>query len=208
MNAALLCLLTIPFTAGLVAAEKKQPALEKSPTSEVGLPPGKYSEKSIYRLGSAWTTDAAKSFRLDSLRGRPVVVTLFFTHCQHSCPFIVKDMKAMESALSAKTRAKVTFVLVSIDPERDSTEALTAFRKTHKLSPAHWTLLRGERDAVKRLADKLGFSYSEGSKTQFAHSLTITVINGDGEVSHQQVGIGVDRKGAIATLEKLAAAKR
>ena len=208
MKLALLCLLLTSLSVSLVAAEEKKIAPQKLPTCEVGLPPGKYSEKSIYRLGTAWTTDAGKTIKLDSLRGCPLVVALFFTNCQHSCPFIVKDMKAMEAALSAKAGSKVTFVLVSIDPERDSTEALGAFRKKYKLGADRWTLLKGEGDSVKQLAEKLGFNYSEGSKTQFAHSLMVTVMNGAGEVAHQQVGIGVDRKGAISAIEKLAAAKR
>jgi hypothetical protein len=35
----------------------------------------------------------------------------------------------------------------------------------------------------------------------------VTVLDGTGEIAHQQVGIGVDRQGAIATLEKLAGGK-
>lgn len=199
-------LLLLCLTTTLVGAEKKTPA-KKEFTCEVGLPPSKYSEKSVYRLGSTWTSDAGKDVTLDSLRGRPVVMVLFFTSCEHSCPFIVNDMKSMQSALSAKAKEKVDFALVTIDPERDSTAALKAFRAKHKLPAEHWTLLRSAPDSVKQLAERLGFNYAAGSKTQFAHSIMITVLNSTGEVAHQQVGLGVDRKSAVATLEKLAAAK-
>lgn len=204
MKAALLCFLLISFAASLVAAEKKKPAPGKNPVPEAGLSQENYPEKSLYRLGSAWSTDDGKSIKLDSLRGRPVVMALFFTNCEHLCPSIVKDMKAMEAALSAKAGTKVEFALVSIDPERDSTAALAAFRKKYNLSGEKWTLMRSEPEPVKELAEKLGFNYAPGSKTQYAHSLMVTVLNGAGEVAHQQVGIGVDRKSAISTLEKLA----
>lgn len=180
-------------------------ATAKVPTCEVGLPPGKYSEKSIYRLNSKWTTDAGKEIRLDSLRGKPVVVALFFTNCQHSCPFIVRDMKSLRSALTPKASDKTQFVLVSIDPERDTPEALKAFRAKLRLPEDRWMLVNGTAESVKGLAEKLGFTYAPGSKTQFAHSLLVTVLDGNGEVAHQQAGLGVDRRGAIATLDKLAA---
>ena len=106
MNAARLFFFLIPFAAPLVAAEKEKAAPGKDPTCEAGMPPAKYSEKSIYRLDSTWNTDAGRNIRLDSLRGRPVVMVLFFTNCEHSCPFIVRDMKAMQSALSSVVRRK------------------------------------------------------------------------------------------------------
>lgn len=190
-----------------LSLQAKAPETEKAPNCEVGVAPGKYSDHSIYRLDSDWMTDAGKTMKLESLRGKPMVLALFFTHCEHSCPAITKDMKAMQAALSRGTSAKVNFVLVSIDPDRDNTEALTGFRTQYKLTGDRWTLLSGKAGAVKDLSERVGFKYYPGSKTQFAHSLLITVLNADGEIVHQQVGIGADRKGAIATLEKLAAQK-
>ncbi len=203
----LLLALMLTTAASLVAAPEKQSALSPAPNCEVGLLPGKYSEKSIYQLTAEWTDADGKKVRLDSLRGRPVVLTMFFTNCQHSCPFMVNELKALEKSLSAKASNRAKFVLVSIDPERDSAAALQAFRAKHKLSAEHWILLTGSHEAVRQLAEKLGFSYAPGSKTQFAHSLLVSVLDGKGEVAHQQSGLGVDRRDAAKQIEKLAAAK-
>jgi len=204
----LLLALTLAATASLVAAPEKKPAIQTDPNCDVGLLPGKFSEKSIYRTASDWTNADGGKVRLDSLRGRPVVLVLFFTNCQHSCPFIVNDMKAMQKALSARSSDRVQFVLVSIDPARDSAAALAQFRTKHKLTGERWTLLTGSPDSVRQLAEKIGFSYAPGSQTQFAHSLLVTVLDGKGEIAHQQAGIGVDRRSAVATLEKLSAKKQ
>lgn len=176
----------------------------KPPCCRVGLPPGKYSEKSIYTLKSDWTADVGKKVKLEALRGRPQVVALFFTSCQHSCPLIVADLKRIEKSLPSRVRAKTDFLLVSIDPSRDTPEALRAFREKYSLGMQHWSLLRGAPDDVQRLAAMLGFNYYPGSNTQFAHSLLVTVINADGEVAYQQAGVGGDVRGAIDTLVKLA----
>ncbi len=199
--------LTLSAAASLVAAPEKRTPSSILPNCEVALAPGKYSEKSIYRVTSDWTDPDSKTVRLESMRARPVVLMMFFTSCQHSCPFIVNDLKAMQTALSAKASDRVNFVLVSIDPERDSAAALKEFRTKHKLAGERWTLLTGSNEAVRQLAEKIGFSYAPGSKTQFAHSLLVTILDGKGEVAHQQAGIGVDRKDAVKKLEKLVTAK-
>ena len=203
----LLLALTLTAAASLVAAPQKRPATAAAPNCEVGLLPGKYSEKSIYRVMADWTDADGKKVRLDSLRGRPVVLSMFFTNCIHSCPFMVNELKAMQKSLSGKASSQTKFVLVSIDPERDSAAALKEFRTKHKLSAENWMLLTGSHAAVKELAEKLGFSYAPGSKTQFAHSLLVTVLDGKGEVAHQQSGLGVDRRDAARRVEKIASAK-
>ena len=203
----LLLALTLATVTSLFAAPEKRSPVQTVPNCEVGLMPGKYSERSIFRLAADWTDDSDKPVRLESMRGRPVVLALFFTNCQHSCPFIVRDMKAMQAALSAKASDRAKFVLVSIDPERDSAAALKEFRMKHKLTGERWSLLTGNHEAVRQLAEKLGFNYAPGSKTQFAHSLLITVLDGKGEIAHQQAGLGVDRRSAVSNVEKLAGSR-
>ncbi|MEO6787436.1 MAG: SCO family protein, partial [Chthoniobacteraceae bacterium] len=188
----LLLALSLATIAPLSAMPAKQPPTAPAPNCETGLAPSKFSERSIFRLKAEWTDDSGKKVRLDDFRGRPIVLAMFFTSCQHSCPFIARDMKAMQAALSAKGAERTQFIMVSIDPERDSAAALKEFRRKHKLTGERWTLLTGSPDAVRQLAEKLGFNYSPGSKTQFAHSLFITVLGGNGEVAHQQAGLGVD----------------
>jgi protein SCO1 len=169
---------------------------------EVGLPPGRYSDRSLYRLDSIWHSDTGRTLKLSALQNRPVVVALFFTNCSHSCPLIVGEMKQIESKLPRKSRGNVTFLLVSIDPERDSAEALKAFRQKYSLGPANWTLLRGNAADVRELATNVGFTYVPGSAMQFAHSLLITMLDGKGEVIFQQAGIGVDRSESVVALKK------
>ena len=171
------------------------------------MPPGKFSEKSLYSLDSTWTADVGKEVKLEALRGRPQVMALFFTRCQHSCPLIVNDMKEIEKGLPASVRSKVDFLLVSIDPERDTPEALRAFRDKHGLSIEHWSLLRGKAEDVKKLADLVGFRYLPGSNLQYAHSLLISVLNPAGEIVFQQAGIGNRRDDALGTVLKLVSPK-
>ena len=207
MKAFLLILSSLVVAAvPLRAATVKDPAKTPEPPCCCGgLPPGKFSEKSLYSLDASWTADVGREVKLAALRGRPQVMALFFTSCQHSCPLIVKDMKAIEKGLPANVRDKVDFLLVSIDPERDTPEALRAFREEHRLPIERWSLLRGKAEDVKKLADMVGFRYLPGSNLQYAHSLLITVLNPAGEIIFQQAGVGNLRDDALAAVLPLVA---
>jgi len=147
-----------------------------------------FSDRSLFQLASSWTNDQRASLKLGALGERPLVVTMFFAKCEYACPVLVHDMKKVQAALSADARDKVGFVLVSFDTERDTPAALAEYRKNHEL-PANWTLLRGAPDDVLELAALLGVKFKKDARGQFAHSNILTVLNGSGEVVHQQIGL-------------------
>ena len=197
--ASILTIVCVPWAFGVTDPRTAAP---KPPCCREGLPPGKYSEKSLYALKSIWTSDVGREVKLEVLRGRPQVLALFFTHCEHSCPLIVADMKAIDKALPRNLRGQVDFLLVSIDPERDTPEALRAFRAKHELPTERWTLLRGSTEATRELAGRVGFNYQPGSPTQYAHSLMISILNESGEIVFQQVGLGRGPGEAVEALVK------
>jgi len=90
-----------------------------------------------------------------------------------------------------------------MDPERDTPAALQAFREKHHLTTRLWTLLRGKPDDVRELAALLGVNYQRDTRGQFAHSNIITVLNSEGEIVYQQMGLSTDIGPTLAALEKL-----
>jgi len=166
-------------------------------------PAAAFSDKSLYQTESIWTTDANKQIKLANLKGRPQVVVMFFASCQYACPILVHDLQKIEDALKPESRKRVGFTLVTIDPRRDTPEALANFRATRVLPPETWTLLHGGSDDILELAALLGVKYKEEANGQFAHSNIITVLNADGEIVHQLVGLGQDSSATVRELEKL-----
>ena len=164
-----------------------------------------FTDKSIYQTASKWTTDTGKRIKLGELKGKPQVVAMFFANCQYACPIIVNDMKRMEAALTADQRTNVGFTLVSFDAKRDTPAALAAYRLTHALPAGNWTLLHGEPDDVLELAALLGLQFKEKADGQFAHSNVITILNAQGEIVHQQIGLNQDIEETGRILRQLAA---
>lgn len=165
-------------------------------------PQGPVSDQSIYNLSSTWTNDAAKPFQLISLRGRPQVLTMFFAQCHSVCPILVNDLRRIEAALPEELRGRVGFVLVSFDTERDTPDALAAFRRAQKL-PDHWTLLSARADDVLELAALLGAKFRKEATGQFAHSNIITLLDSEGEIALQQVGLNRDPAPVVAAVKAL-----
>jgi len=182
-------------------------------TDEVssGLPPccrplaarTNYTDKSLFLLESTWTADNNRPVKLGALRGRPLVVAMFFASCQFTCPLTVSDLKRIETALPENLRTNTGFLLVSFDSRRDRPAVLNAFRAERELSNQNWTLLRGEPDDVRELAALLGVIYRQDADGNFAHSNLITVLNAEGEIVFQQPGLNLPPDEIVAKLKSL-----
>lgn len=147
--------------------------------------------RSLYQLDATWTNDAGGNLALASLRGRPVILAMFFAQCEYACPVIVNDIRRLRAALPEDVREKAQVVLVTFDTVRDTPEALRAFRTRMSLD-ATWTLLRSDAGAVQELAMLLGVKFKQDARGQFAHSNILTVLNAEGEIVHQHAGLNGD----------------
>lgn len=122
---------------------------------------------SIYNLNGQWTTEDGVTEPLSTLRGRPVVASMVYTHCRDVCPLIAERMLEVERNLPAAERDSVRFVLFSLDWTRDTPDQLRRFASQHGLDARRWTLFRGNENAVRELAAALGVSFYRGGKWRF-----------------------------------------
>jgi cytochrome oxidase Cu insertion factor (SCO1/SenC/PrrC family) len=95
-------------------------------------------------------------FYSDVLRGRIVIINFIFTHCQDACPLISKRLRETRDLLDEPTRERVYFISISIDPERDTPQALTEFATKFDLVDDNWLFLTGEKANIEHIVKKLG----------------------------------------------------
>lgn len=167
------------------------------------LPPASFTRESLYQLDATFTRDDGTPFSLAQLRGKPVLVAMFFSSCNYACPMLVADLTRIQAALPPALRDEVAVVLVSFDVARDTPAVLKKYRDDRLLGAA-WTLLHGDSDAVAELAALLGVKFKQESDGQFAHSNLITVLNREGEIVHQRAGLQgglAEAAGAFETLK-------
>jgi protein SCO1/2 len=195
--------LALSLLAAAVSAAAPQP--EKDCCKEAPPAAGPISARSIYQLDAKFCSDTGQCAPLATLRGRPVVLAMFFASCGYACPRLVTDMQSIRGRLPAELRDKAAFVLVSFDVERDTPAALADYRRQRALDGA-WTLLHGDKDAVAELAALLGVKYRREPSGSFAHSNLITVLNAEGEIVHRREGLegGLDAaaQAVVASLRK------
>ncbi len=188
------------LAAGSLAANDKPAPSCCSAALTAGTP---LSDKSLYQVESHWTNDAGKVVTLGELKGRPQIVAMFFTSCQYACPALVHDLMRIEAALPENLRTNLGCTLISFDPKRDTPAALTNFRQSRNLPDDRWTLLSGNPDDILELAALLGVRYQEDATGQFNHSNIITVLDANGEIVHQQIGLNQDIAETVRILQKL-----
>jgi protein SCO1/2 len=186
------------------AAEIQSPSGAK-PACCTSNTPGSapFSETSLYQLDSMWTSADEHQLKLGELKGKVQIVTMFFAQCEFACPILVHDMKRIEAALPASLRTNAACVLVSFDTERDTPEALRAYRRRMQLAANDWTLLRGSTDDVLELAALLGVKFRKDARGQFAHSNIITVLNPAGEIAYQQIGLNVEVEPTVTAISNI-----
>jgi protein SCO1/2 len=146
------------------------------------------SKNSIYQLDARFQNDAGREFALGSLRGRPVVLDMFFTSCGYACPLAVTDMLAIQSRLPAELRSRTVFVLVSFDSVHDTPEVLAKYR-AQRLLDGRWVLLHGSDSSVRELAALLGVNYRREADGSYTHSNVLSVLNRQGELAYRRVGL-------------------
>ncbi|WP_417616289.1 SCO family protein [Oceanisphaera sp.] len=154
---------------------------------------------SIYQLNSQWQNRDNRTLNLAELAGKKQVVALIYTDCITACPVIVSDIKAIQDALTPAQQQQMGFVLVSLTPARDTPKVMRHFAKKRGLD-RHWTLLSGPDDQVQTLAMALNIQYMGLADGEVAHSNAISVLDEQGRLQLQQVGLPGGPEALINTL--------
>jgi protein SCO1/2 len=145
---------------------------------------------SVYQLDAMLVDQSARPLRFRDLRGKPRLVTMIYTQCKYVCPMIVNSVKAVERELTPAERLRIGFVLISMDPKRDTPSALQDVMTTRRLDPAGWTLLRPEAAGLRGIAGVLGVRYRALADGEFNHTTELVLLDADGRILARSAQIG------------------
>src|SRR5262249_21676092 len=142
-----------------------------------GTAAGESAAMSVWQLGGRWTRAGDGEIELASLRGTATLLLFFYSTCRSACPALVHDLQTVDDELSPAARARLRFVLVTIDPEHDTVEQLSEFAREKQLDPGRWLLLHGTPDQVSELAAAVGVHYRPTGTGQFTHTMRILLLD-------------------------------
>ena len=137
---------------------------------------------------------SGKTVTDQNFRGRYMLIFFGYTHCPDICPAELQVMAAALDQLGPKA-AKVVPIFITLDPERDTPEAVGAYVKNFGPNIVGLT---GSTEAVAAAAKAYRVSFSkfqdENSGTNYTidHSALAYLIGADGEyIMHIPYGTSV-----------------
>lgn len=160
--------------------------------SQVALPaaPAALPADSVYQLPLRLTDQAGRSYDWSTRRGKPQLVSMFYTSCQYICPLIVESGKAMEKHLTPAQQRNLGILLLSMDPEHDTPKALQAVVDKRRLDTARWTLASPPPGQVRALAGVLGIRYRQLADGEFNHTSALILLDANGRILARTEQVG------------------
>ena len=170
--------------AGITLAACASLAIAAGPAGKP-LPPD-----SLYQLALPLTDQDGRSADWRNLRGKPRVVSMFYTSCQYICPLIVDSGKAIEHQLSPAERGRIGIVLISMDPARDTPTALRKVFDKRGLDAGGWLLASPPAADVRAVAGLLGIRYRQLADGEFNHTSALILLDAQGRIISRTEQVG------------------
>jgi len=161
---------TIIFSLALLAGCDSRPQFKS--TDITGAP---------YGYALELTDHTGKPRRLEDWRGKVVVLFFGFTHCPDVCPTTLADIAGAVKSLGPDAE-RVQVLMVSVDPERDTPDALAKY--VTAFDP-RFLGLRGDLAATQNVAKEFKIYFEKrktGDSYTVDHSAQSYVIDPQGRL--------------------------
>ncbi|MFT5220224.1 MAG: protein SCO1/2 [Gammaproteobacteria bacterium] len=157
------------------------------------------ADDSIYHIDSNWLDQERNTINIAALQGKLQVIAFVYTYCEHSCPFILANLKKIARGLPQNATKALQFTLISLDPARDTPEVLKKYMEEHDLYAPTWQMLSGDEDDVLELAALIGVRYKpmDNQARDISHSNMITLLDKQGRIVYQLKGLNQDFDGML-----------
>lgn len=120
----------------------------------------------------------------NDLLGRPWVASFVFINCGGPCPLVTEAVKKLHDLYKDLPVKYVTF---TVDPKRDTVEALKKYAEAYKADPERWYFLTGDRDEIYSLIKgsflmPVGEAPNPEPGWEIIHTTNICLVDSTGRV--------------------------
>jgi protein SCO1/2 len=130
----------------------------------------------------ALTDHTGNAFTRDSLSGGWNILFFGFTRCPDICPATLQQLAIARKQLVEDGQAFPRIVLISVDPERDTPEAMASY--VGNFGPGI-TGVTGDLDELMKLTKSMGIFFAKSGDLEenysVDHSAAVLIINPNGE---------------------------
>jgi protein SCO1/2 len=149
------------------------------------------------------TTHPGARLALRDLRGKVVAVTFIYTTCSDTCPLLTEKLARLQGRLGADFGRRVFFASVTVDPERDTPEALNRYAAAHGAHSAGWVFLTGTPAEIRDVERQYGVFSRKNPRGDVDHTFLTSLIDGDGVLRVQYLGVRFDPSEMLRDLKSL-----
>lgn len=124
----------------------------------------------------------------NDLKGKILVINFIYTSCPSVCLKLTSNIKLLQRAFRKDPKKKLKMndeaqlISITVDPERDSFQALRKYADRFNVDHDHWYFLTGDKDAIYNFArNELAVSVQpeeQGAK-DFIHTQKVVVVDKD-----------------------------
>ncbi len=162
------------------------------PTSQIP------DEKEILRISQAaignqvgdytFLDRSGRKVRLADYRGKPLVISMIYTHCPIICATTTRSLTALKLSQSAFGQNSFGVLTIGFDTENDTPEAMDLFAKRMDVDLKNWDFVSADPQTIKKLSQDLGFTFYPTDEGGFNHITQTTFIDQEGRVYRQIYG--------------------
>jgi protein SCO1/2 len=145
---------------------------------------------SVYQLAVALTDQDGRDFRLADRRGKPLLVSMFYSSCQFVCPMLIDTLRDTEAKLAPGERDHLGVLMVSIDPAHDTVAVLKQKADERTIAAPRWAMARTDAASVRKLAAVLGIQYRALANGEFNHTTALILLDGEGRIVGRSSQLG------------------
>lgn len=119
--------------------------------------------------------------QLASLRGRHVLLHVFYGSCLTICPIVIEELRELYSDFSAAQRSKLVILSISVDSLRDTTERLLDLWREEGAFEG-WIMAQPSAASIDRVTKEFGIWVFAKSDGTINHSADLFLIDPDGRI--------------------------
>ena len=135
------------------------------------------------------TSQNGSPFDSRTLAGKVWIADFIFTNCTGPCPRMTSQMKRVQKAYAGNPDVKL--VSITVDPARDTPQALAAYAAQFNAGLDQWTFLTGDIPTLHHLSRDVFMLGNVDGKT-FDHSTRFMLVDRSGQIRGAYVTADAD----------------
>ncbi len=146
-----------------------------------------------------------EKIRLSQFLDKVVVMSFIYVKCSmaNMCPLTTKNFRKLQESLGDELGKKIVFLLITFDPESDTSGAFKKYGQLYGADFSNWNFLTESKETIDKVCDDYGIIRERQEDSTFRHSMITFLIDEDNNVRRMYIANKwkpEDIKGDIITL--------